>query len=135
MDKEKKVVSISNKEKSKLELLDQWLKELVYPGKVCNFIEEDSGQSEPGVETTRNFCFYTEKHQYFITAVERNKGDGYLGCQVNARKARAGEDWLRGNDLPDGPFTRATWDKIINAIVCYELVRLSDYTRPESVPE
>lgn len=131
---DKRVVSISEKEKTNMELLEQWLKELVYPGKVFNFIEESSGHSEPGVETTREFCFYTENHQYFITAIDR-VGEGYLGCQVSARKARAGEDWLRGNDLPDGPFTRATWDKIINAIVCYELVRLSDYTRPDTVPE
>jgi hypothetical protein len=48
---------------------------------------------------------------------------------------RAGEDWVRGNDLPDGPFSKETWDRIIYAIVRYELVKLTPYKKPESIPE
>jgi hypothetical protein len=117
---------------SKMEELDKWLENLVYPGKTENFILELEGHSVPGVEVARKICFYTEEHQYFITAIERTKDDGYLGCQVNCRKARAGEDWIRGNDLPDGDFTKATWDKILMAVINYELVKLSRFTKPQT---
>ena len=63
-------------------------------------------------------------------ARHRPDDDGYLGCQVTARKARAGEDWNRGNDLPDGPFTEETWRQILNSIINYELVILSKFTKP-----
>ncbi|MFW9871753.1 MAG: hypothetical protein ACFFG0_01540 [Candidatus Thorarchaeota archaeon] len=117
---------------SKMEELNKWLKDLIFPGDVKNFILELENHSIPGVEVARKVCFYTEEHQYFITAIDRTKDDGYLGCQVNCRKARAGEDWIRGNDLPDGKFTKATWDRIILAIINYELVRLSNYTKPQT---
>jgi len=133
---EENVISITNKEATKIESLEQWLKELIFPGKVKDFFQEISGQGDKK-ENTRNFCFYTEEYQYFITAVERHDGDkdDYLGCQVSARKTRPGEDWLRGNDLPDGPFTKKTWDRIIYSIVSYELVKLSEFQKPDTVPE
>ena len=64
-------------------------------------------------------------------AIDRTKDEGYLGCQVNCRKSRAGEDWVRGNDLPDGKFNKATWDSIVKAIIRYEIVELSKYKKPE----
>jgi len=136
MSDEEKVISIVDKEPTKMQMLEQWLKELIFPGDVKNFIEEESGEGN-GEEVTRRFSFYTMEHQYFIIAIERFDGDdnSYLGCQVSTRKCRAGEDWIRGNDLPDGKFTRKTWDMIINAIVSYELVQLSKYQKPDSIPE
>jgi len=133
---EEKVISITDKEPTKMESLDQWLKELIFPGKVEDFFQEINGQGDDK-KVTRNFCFYTEEYQYFITAIERfdEDKDNYLGCQVSARKSRAGEDWLRGNDLPDGPFTKKTWDRIIYSIVSYELVKLSEFQKPDTVPE
>ena len=131
---DEKVVKINDKEPTKMEMLDQWMKELVYPAIVTDFIEELSGQGNDE-EVVRKLCFYTEENRYFITAIEKTKGEeGYLGCAVEARKIRPGEGWVRGNDLPDGPFTRKTWDIILNAIVSYELVKLSDYTKPSTVP-
>lgn len=133
-DKEN-VISFEGREPTKMELLDQWLKELAFPGDVKNFIQEISGQ-DTETEVTRKFCFYTNNNQYFITAIERfGENDSYLGCQVSTRKHRAGEDWIRGNDLPDGPITKKTWNIIINAIINYELVKLSDYKKPDSIPE
>ena len=130
------IISISKKEVTKMDILNQWLKELVFPGDIKNFIEEDCGQSRPEEGLiSRSFSFYTENHRYFISAIEQKNGEGYLGCSVSARKPRAGEEWLRGNDLPDGPFNKSTWDKILNAIVSYELVRLSEYKRPDTVPK
>jgi len=134
MDEEKEVTSINDRELTKMEMLDQWLKELVYPGDINNFIQEISGQgNEESIK--RKICLYTQENRYFIVAVEYSNGNkDYLGCQVSSRKARAGEDWIRGNDLPDGPFTRKTWDTIINAIVSYELVKLSEYQKPDTAP-
>jgi len=132
---EDKVIDISHRDLTLMEHLDQWLKELVFPGEVKDFIEEvHSHGNETKVE--REVCFYTENHSYFIHAIERSDGrDSYIGCQVNARKERPGEDWTRGNDLPDGPFNKETWNKIIYAIVNYELVKLSPFTKPDTVPE
>ena len=117
---------------TKMEELDKWFDDLIFPGKTEEFIQQLEGHGIPGVEVSRKVCFYTEGHQYFITAIDRTKDDGYLGCQVNCRTARAGEDWIRGNDLPDGKFNKATWDKILMAIINYELVKLSDFRKPET---
>ena len=135
MADEEKVLSI-DKDQTKMQMLDKWLRDLVFPGKVSDFIQELSGSGD-GNEIKRKVCFYTADHQYFINAIERFDGDAnsYLGCQVSTRKPRAGEDWTRGNDLPDGPFEKDTWDKILNAIVCYEVVKLSKFQKPDEIPE
>lgn len=113
--------------------LDRWIKQLTFPADKKTLIMELSGHGGPE-EIYRSFCFFTRDHQYNIVAIDRKGEDGYLGCQVSTRKPRAGEDWNRGNDLPDGPFTRETWDNIIRAIVRYELVQLSVYQRPDNIP-
>lgn len=63
---------------------------------------------------------YTKDHSYQIGAKET-----YLGCIASCRKPRAGEDWTRGSDLPDGKFNRETWERIKNAIARYELVKIA----------
>jgi len=131
---EDNVISMTE-EATKMKMLDQWLKELVYPGKVSDFIQDIAGSiNDKAVE--RSLCFYTEDYIYYINAIERLYGvdKSYLGCQVNSRKARAGEDWVRGNDLPDGEFNKKTWDRIIYAIVSYELVKLSPFQKPDTLP-
>ncbi len=70
---------------------------------------------------------YTEAHCYSISAIEPTDSDhpdGYLGCVASTRKNRAGEDWNRGNDLPDGPYNEETWKGILKGIVAFELVPL-----------
>lgn len=117
----------------KMEDFDKWLKELVYPKEVEDFIEVlyDGGGGEvgpeevPSVEREKRVAFYTDNHKYFIKAIEREGEKGYLGCGVSARKPRAGETWTRGNDLPDGPFTKETLDRIEKGIIAYELEQLS----------
>lgn len=108
---------------------DKWLEDLVFPREVDNFIEVlyDGGQGESDgrFEMKKSIVFYTYNNQYIITAVERGTDDGYLGCGVSTRKFRAGEDWHRGNDLPDGPFTSETLEQIKNGIIAYELEQLS----------
>jgi len=132
--KEKVIPMEPGKEATKMQMLNQWMKELIYPGEPKNFFQEISGEGQPG-EVKRRFCFYTEEHIYFIVAIERSANDSYLGCQVQTRKNRAGEDWSRGNDLPDGDLNKKTWDQIVYAIVSYEMVKLSKFQRPDTVPE
>ena len=121
--------------KSKMDMLNDWVDQLIFPGKPSDFIQE-LGVSEPSnKEIERKFYFYTDDYRYMIVAIDRVNDNGYLGCQVSSRKPRAGEDWTRGNDLPDGPFNKNTWDTIVNAILNYEIVKLSNYRQPETIPD
>lgn len=89
-------------------------------------IEDDAESDENNVYHHRFKCnIYTDNYQYRITAIERGLGNGYLGCTVSTRKPRAGEKHTRGSDLPDGPFTYETWQKIKNGIIAYEIVPLN----------
>ena len=71
--------------------------------------------------------FYTETHRYHISACLKKDNSTYFGAQASTRKPRAGEQWTRGNDLPDGNLTRDMWNRIKNAIIRFEMTRLSDY--------
>ncbi len=73
--------------------------------------------------------FYTEKYRYHIVAVLHDdpNHEPYLGCQASLRTPRPGENWTRGHDLPDGKFSKETWQRIKNAIIRNEMVRISDY--------
>lgn len=48
----------------------------------------------------------------------------YMGCIALARVSVAGENHLRGSDLHDGKFGRATWDRIMLEIIGYEMVEI-----------
>ena len=128
-----KVIEISDKELTLMQMFDQWLSEMVFPGKTKDFIEELE-RSTDGKENISRVCFYTNDYEYYIKAIERPGGKSYIGCNVIARKARAGEDWQSGNDLPDGPFNKESWNKIIYAIVNYELVKLTPIRKPDEIP-
>ena len=108
-------------------LLGEWVPELCGTSGINKYVHmiEDT---ESGEFRSVKFLLYTEDHQYSIKGTVREDGSGYLGCIVSARKPRAGEDWTRGNDLPDGDFTKGTWDEIIRAIARYELRPLSQRT-------
>lgn len=71
--------------------------------------------------------FYTENHCYQIDCCLKEDGNTWMGASVTTRKPRPGENWTRGNDLPDGKFSKETWQRIKNAIIRYEMVRISDY--------
>jgi len=122
---------MSNQCKKKLTMdnFDKWLEQLIYPREIDDFIEVlyDGGHGDNNgkFELKKRIVFYTDNNKYFIVAIDRNEDEGYLGCQVSTRKPRAGEDWERGNDLPDGPFNKKTLEQIKNAIIAYELVELS----------
>ena len=78
---------------------------------------------------TEKIRIYTNANCYSITSKRYGNGRTYLGCIASSRKSRAGEDWQRGNDLPDGPLSERTWEAILGAIVGYELQKIH---RPES---
>lgn len=119
---------------TKIQTFDKWVDTLVYPGEVKDFVQVIKSFKDQDQEV-KEICFYTKDHRYRIYAVDRTTDDGYIGCTVVTRKMRAGEDWIRGNDLPDGPFVKETWDRILKSIVRYELVKLTKYKKPESIPE
>lgn len=67
--------------------------------------------------------FYSNDYVYTISGCKANKNNigGYLGCIVSTRKSRPGENWHRGHDLPDGPYSKETFDLIIHKIIANEL--------------
>lgn len=109
--------------------LKQWISDLVYPGNFKEFVHVTTD-----TPTLFKCSIFTDEHMYHIAAVEEAKHN-YLGCQATARKERPGESWKRGNDLADGPFNEDTWKMILRDIVKYELVKLSEFRRPNIVPE
>ena len=100
--------------------IKSWLKEICRWDRFDWFVKVVKDEDETFICTV-----YTHDHKYHIVAHDRdNKEKNYLGCTASTRKPRAGEDWERGNDLPDGPYTYKTWLQIKNAIVAYELVKV-----------
>jgi len=97
------------------EQLREWLEELDKWGrgdKVLWEYGEDFARAK----------IYTDGNEYNIRAHA-----DYLGCIVNSRKPRPGEDWHRGNDLADGKLNYETWNRILRDIIAYELKSISDY--------
>lgn len=93
----------------------KWIRQLTYgnPDKYCKFDTSKKGY----IRTT----LYSDRYAYHIVA---NIDSKYLGCIMTCRKSRTGEDWFRGNDLPDGIFCEKTWNNILRGIVRNELVQL-----------
>lgn len=120
---------------SKMDRLNGWLDDLIYPGETSDFIHNVGVEEPAGTEIKRKFYLYTSDYRYMIVAIDRENDKGYLGCQVSTRKQRAGEDWFRGNDLADGSFDKDTWNRILNSIIRYEIVKLTTHKRPETTPE
>ena len=113
--------------------LAQWSQPLCRYNKLEDFVILDYKNQ------TLKIKFYTKDNTYHVSAIlpgirvkesfrtkdgMYKKDEGYLGCIVNSRKPRAGEDWSRGNDLSDGSYIEETWNKIKNAIIAYELVKV-----------
>ena len=111
-----------------------WLGEIVPFGKFDTYIRktketfDSSPDAKRGANSVR-YIFCTDEHQYSIYA-----HPDYLGAGASARKQRPGEDWTRGNDLPDGKFCRETWESIKDAIIRYEMVKLDTIYKPKEIP-
>lgn len=99
--------------------LYDWVKSITRYGDFEKFVRVT--HQDEGVRV----CLWTEENTYHICARLPAEGsDGYLGCIASARKPLAGEDWTRGNDLPDGPYSMETWHDIVNGMLAYELVKV-----------
>lgn len=101
--------------------LAQWLKPLCrYNKKFEDFIVADYKKK------SLNLKLFTKDHEYSISVRLPDNDDniGYLGCISKTRKPRAGEDWNRGNDLPDGAYCEEIWQSILSGILAYELVKV-----------
>ena len=114
----------------------KWLKEILPWEKIREYVQFKGGIPEDWVKgkmgpfnvdvkvehdlDTISIRVFTKDHLYNIVAKE-----SYLGCVMSNRKGRAGEDWTRGHDLPDGKFTYSTWQHIKNAILRTELVKVA----------
>ncbi len=105
---------------NRIDQVKEWLRDFARAGMNKVHIKIDTGWQD-NREWEFRALLYTTTHSYTISAIDR-EGTGYLGCIASARNPRLGEHWRRGNDLPDGPLIRETWEKIKNDIIAYELV-------------
>lgn len=85
-------------------------------------------RTAPQSSTSKHFqaTIFTANNRYNIHGIERAEGRSYLGCIAKSTRSRPGEDWLRGNDLPDGSLSLETWRDILAGIVRYELQEISE---------
>lgn len=112
-------------------LFESWFNEITLGDSenTNSYIQKVISKNESILDEIKiKFKFYTDNYEYTVSAIERipkaNKRS-YLGCTMNCRKSRPGEDWIRGNDLPDGLLNEVTWNRIKNAIIRNELVKLA----------
>jgi len=68
---------------------------------------------------------YTARNCYGIHAHLKPGEYTYLACEVSTRAPRPGEDWTRGNDLPDGQFSKELLNRILGSIVFYEALEVA----------
>lgn len=110
-----------------------WLKEIVCYGNIDSQVLIFLDTKEVG--KNRFICkLYTNNHCYSISGYESatNRNYGYLGCIATTRKNRIGEFWSRGSDLPDGEYSKKTFDSIVRRIVAHELKSLQLYRKDKN---
>lgn len=111
----------------------KWLKEISRLSEVESFILPDYNKGIRVYLYTHNFRYsiLVRPHNKHIERKEDDRVVGesnnlsYLGCTVLDRKPVAGENWQRGRDLPDGKYCYKTWQKIKDAIIAFELVKIA----------
>ena len=121
------------------EEFDNWLS-WIHPHKyhkIDNYIEvAEEGKEDYDYKRVQ---IYTNEHTYSIVAhlpipnkkrADGSPDHGYLGCIMSNRKPRPGEDWTRGIDLADGPYSEKTWHEILGDIIGMELERISKHSKP-----
>jgi hypothetical protein len=104
--------------------LVEWLKELAPFGNIDKYLRKTRERFDVDSDADRfansvTYIFCTEENTYHINAYPDRLSTG-----ASSRKQRPGENWTRGNDLPDGPFCRETWDNFLQAVIRYEMVKL-----------
>jgi len=74
--------------------------------------------------TEAEWTLWTRRNRFtFVLRVRRRAiiTPPYFGCTASSRSWRAGEDWHRGGDLPDGDFSEDLWRRMLLAILSYEV--------------
>ena len=104
-----------------IETFISWVREDFYPTTGSIVKEQESSD-------VVRLTIYTATNCYRIIAKET---DNYLACGGSSRKPRPGEDWTRGNDLPDGKLTKKTWRRILCGIIRYEMQHISTDAKVE----
>ncbi len=112
--------------------LIEWLSQVKTWGDGTKQCWEDYITDDPKNNAFR-LLIYTNDHSYSISVHFHENGKHYLGCIASTRKPRAGEDWTRGNDLPDGDFSKKTFDAIMRKIVGYELIAKVKKQEPATI--
>ena len=111
---------------SNRDILFGWIKNEPCPyGQFDNYAHITADSNPP---SRTNINLYSHDYYYHITCTEESK---YLGASCSCRKPRAGEDWSRGHDLPDGKFNCTTWEKIKHAIIQNEFVKIAKQSMPK----
>jgi len=101
--------------------LRKWLEEISRYKKIKDFVFISDYKEKELIKLK----VYTKDHYYAISAhLPSEKKKGYLGCIGQVRKARAGEDWLRGRDLADGSYSKETWQELKDDVIAFELVKV-----------
>lgn len=108
------------KQSDKIEKVKKWLKELTQDG-AYGMLATITDTGWLNNEYRYRVDIHTVLHTYSISATDRLDLPGYLGCIACLRYSYPGEDWHRGNDLPDGHLTYETWQRIKVGIIRYEL--------------
>jgi hypothetical protein len=108
------------------EQLFKWLHEIADDTQIQ--IVEETESSKIVAKSIIRVNLFTNSNRYRISAV-LDENHSYLGCTTSSRKWEPGEDWHRGNDLPDGKFSEVTWNSIKNGILGYELIELEESHR------
>jgi len=110
-----------------------WLKEICPGGKVEDYCQIMADSAAPEVMKVRVF---THDYRYSIIATERPDEPEKLqralfSCEATRRKSLAGLTEYTYTRLVDGYFTRATWELIKAAILCFELVKITAQAKEE----
>lgn len=86
--------------------LEQWLSDAgLEPGHKSKLTFDDD-YNYPVVKAR----FWTKD---YVVSIHAPLGRDYLGGYSKLRRYEAGEDWHRGNDMPDGNFHKSTFDAIL----------------------
>jgi len=99
--------------------LREWMGERI--AAYAKFEAYGEAPSDPGLPC-RRVRLSTRWADYTIV-YDQGRGP-FLMAFASVRQIRPGETWQRGDDLPDGPFTKEMWDEIMRAIVRYELIEI-----------
>ena len=113
-----------------------WLEEICPYKYIEKYIICDHNPKVKGKENY-NFTFFTKENRYRIGVVVFSGVPKYMAASMTTRKPRAGEDWNRGNDLPDGEYSKEKWNSIKAAIIATELVKIvrTQYPKAEHLSD